>query len=389
MILRARFVATMDGPPIEDGAVVVEGESIAAVGTFSDIEGVHQGEIVDLGEQVILPGLINAHCHLDYTCLRGCIPPQKSFTGWIRAINAAKAQLGPDDYINSINHGFAEARRFGTTCVVNLTAFPELVRFVRPLLRTYWMAELIDVRTPGDATDIVYDAAKSLEELPLRGLAPHAPYTASAALYQACQERAVTLTTHLAESREEMSMFRDQTGELYDFIRSINPAFDSGGQTPVAYFLKELDRGQPWLIAHLNELTDDDLALLKKRNPALGIVHCPRSHEFFGHSPFQCDRLKQHFPVSLGTDSLASNQDLNLFAEMRRFQAAFPNTDPKEIISMVTSSPGFACVGRLRAKWHADMIAIPVTGSGKDLFEQIIASEAEPWVMIGGQAGTL
>jgi cytosine/adenosine deaminase-related metal-dependent hydrolase len=99
--------------------------------------------------------------------------------------------------------------------------------------------------------------------------------------------------------------------------------------------------------------------------------------------------LKQHFPVSLGTDSLASNQDLNLFAEMRCFQAAFPNTDPKEIISMVTSSPGFARVGRLRAKWHADMIAIPVTGSGKDLFGQIVASEAEPWVMIGGQAGTL
>ena len=381
----------MDGPPMENGAVVVQGESIAAVGTLTDIRRVHQGEIFDLGEQVILPGLINAHCHLDYTCLRGRIPPQKSFPGWVRAINAAKAQLTRDDYINSINEGFAEARRFGTTSMVNLTAFPELIQFVRPTIQTHWVAELIDVRMPGKAADILNAAMESLENLPTRGLAPHAPYTASTELYQACQgqEKSVMLTTHLAESREEMSMFRDQTGELYDFIRSINPAFDSGGQTPVAYFLNELDRGKPWLIAHLNELTEADFALLKDRNPKLGIVHCPRSHGFFGHSPFQFDRLKQQFPVSLGTDSLASNQDLNLFAEMRRFQAAFPNTTPEEILGMVTRTPRLARAGRLRPTWHADLIAVPIHDSKRDLFDQIVAFEGEPWVMIGGQTGTL
>lgn len=389
IILRARFVATMDGPPIEDGAVVVEGESIADVGPFSAVGRGGSGEIVDLGEQVILPGLINAHCHLDYTCLRGRIPPQKSFTGWVRAINAAKAQLTRDDYINSINAGFVESRRFGTTTVINLTAFPELAEFVRPTLRTYWMAELIDVRTPERAIDIVNDAMKSLQNLPLRGLAPHAPYTASTPLYQACQDKSVVLTTHLAESHEEMSMFRDQTGELHEFIRSINPAFESGGLTPVAYFLEKLDRGESWLMAHLNELTDDDFALLKERNPKFGIVHCPRSHEFFGHSPFQFDRLKQQFPISLGTDSLASNKDLNLFAEMRCFQAAFSNSAPEEILGMVTRTPGLPRVGRLRPKWSADMIALPSEGSSGDLFDRIIAFEGEPWVMIGGETGTL
>lgn len=389
MILRARFVATMDGPPIENGAVVVEGESIAAVGAFSDVRGVHQGEIIDLGERVILPGLINAHCHLDYTCLRGRIPAQKSFTDWVRAINAARAQLTRDDYIDSINEGFAEARRFGTTSMVNLTAFPELIQFVRPTIRTHWMAELIDVRTPGKAQETVDGVMKSLEGSPRRGLAPHAPYTASTELYQVCQEKSVLLTTHLAESREEMFMFRDETGELYDFIRSINPAFDSGGLTPLAYFLKNLDCGEPWLIAHLNELTDEDLALLREKTSKFGIVHCPRSHEFFGHSPFQFDRLKQRFPISLGTDSLASNQDLNLFAEMRRFQTAFPNTTPEEILGMVTRTSCLAGVGRLHPKWHADLIAVPFNDSGETLFEQIIAFEGEPWVMIGGQTGTL
>ena len=89
MILRARVVVTMDGPPIENGAVVISGNRVLDVGGFPEISGRHLGEeLVDLGEQALLPGLINAHCHLDYTCLRGKIPPQKSFANWIRAINA-------------------------------------------------------------------------------------------------------------------------------------------------------------------------------------------------------------------------------------------------------------------------------------------------------------
>ena len=91
MIVRARTVVTMDGAPIENGAVAVSGNRIVDVGRFDDIKTRNAGNTVDLGEQVLLPGLINAHCHLDYTCLRGKIPPQKSFTDWIRAINAEKA----------------------------------------------------------------------------------------------------------------------------------------------------------------------------------------------------------------------------------------------------------------------------------------------------------
>src|SRR5437667_5114263 len=133
MIIRARVVITMDGPPIENGAVAVSGDRIADVGKFPEISARHAGEeIVDLGEQTLLPGLINAHCHLDYTCLRGEIPRQKSFTDWIRAINAEKAKLSPGDYVRSINEGFAEAKRFGTTSMANLTAFPELIERIQP-----------------------------------------------------------------------------------------------------------------------------------------------------------------------------------------------------------------------------------------------------------------
>src|SRR6266581_7792700 len=156
MILRARVVVTMDGAPIENGAVAVSGNRIIDVGKFPEISARHSGQqLIDLGEQVMLPGLINGHCHLDYTCLRGQIPPKKSFADWIRAINAEKARLSTQDYVASIAEGFAEAKRFGTTTIANLTAFPELIPQVNPPIRTYWFAELIDVRHPNRAYEIV------------------------------------------------------------------------------------------------------------------------------------------------------------------------------------------------------------------------------------------
>src|SRR5213079_2684629 len=135
MILRARIVITMDGPPIDNGAVALSGNKVVDVGKFDEIKTRNGGEIVDLGEKALLPGLINAHCHLDYTCLRGKIPPQKSFTDWIQAINAEKANLLPKDYVASINDGFAEANRFGTIAIANLTAFPELISQIQPPIR--------------------------------------------------------------------------------------------------------------------------------------------------------------------------------------------------------------------------------------------------------------
>src|SRR5438094_2596083 len=225
MIIRARTVVTMDGAPIENGAVAVSGDRIADVGKFNEIKRRNPGEIVELGEQALLPGLINTHCHLDYTCLRGKIRPQKSFADWIRAINTEKAKLSPKDYLASINDGFAEAKRFGTTTIANLTAFPELIPKISAPIRTWWFAELIDVRAPDRASEIVDLAIESLKSAHNWGLAPHALFTASKDLYRRCEKIArrenILLTTHLAESGEEMKMCRDASGRLYGFSNSI------------------------------------------------------------------------------------------------------------------------------------------------------------------------
>src|SRR5438034_1129006 len=183
MIIRARTVVTADRPPSENGAIAVCGNQIVEAGNFHEIKARYAGQVIDLGEQALLPGLINAHCHLDYTCLRGKIPPQRSFTDWIRAINAEKAKLSPHDYVVSIDDGLAEAKRFGTTTIANLTAFPELIPQIRAQIRTWWFAELIDIRAPERAKELVDRAIESLGRARPPGapwgLAPHALFTAS------------------------------------------------------------------------------------------------------------------------------------------------------------------------------------------------------------------
>jgi cytosine/adenosine deaminase-related metal-dependent hydrolase len=426
VIVRARTVVTMDGAPIEDGAVRIRGNHIVEAGTFSDLEksptfsggqeNENNGEaIIDLGESVLLPGLINAHCHLDYTCLRGKIQRSSSFTEWIRAINSEKRKLTAEDYLRSIFAGFSEAQRFGTTSVISLEAFPELIARLEPSpIRTWWCAELIDVTTPGEGDEIVCGAVAGLKAVRNDhagfGLAPHALFTASAGLYRACAEVAVhekfLLTTHLAESGEEMEMFLTRSGPLFDFLRSIGRSEDDcGGKTPLAVFLDKLrcrpaqesstgislgDSSAGWIIAHLNELAETDFDLLSALPEKFSIAHCPRSHAYFGHKPFEFPQLDaMGFNICLGTDSLASNEDLSLFHEMREFRRLHPDLTPDRILEMVTVNPAKALgvgerLGRLRSGYEADMIAIPFRSG--DPYKQIFDFEGDvPWMMVAGK----
>ena len=417
MIIRACIVVTMRGAPIENGAVAVSGNRIVDIGTFDDVKARNAGNTVDLGEQALLPGLINAHCHLDYTCLRGKIAPQKSFTDWIRAINAKKSGLSPKDYVASINEGFEEAKKFGTTTIANLTAFPELIAQIQPAIRTCWFAELIDIRAPNRANELVDFAMESLRsalecadmsalskrrhvaalQTQHSGLAPHALFTASKDVFHRCEEIAkqqqILLTTHLAEAREEMEMFRDASGSLYEFMKGIGRSMDDcGNETPLGLFVGAPGgRALPhWIVAHLNELSETDFELLERSNSKFHVVHCPRSHNYFGHSPFAFDRLRSlGFNICLGTDSLASNESLSLFAEMRVFQKNFPQVSPEEIFRMVTVNPARAlrqenALGQIQPGFGADLIAVPCSTS-TDIFEQILAFDAPvSWTVVNG-----
>jgi aminodeoxyfutalosine deaminase len=396
MIIRAQTVVSMEGEPIHDGAVAVSGSAIADIGRFDEVRQRRSGEVLDLGDQVLMPGLINGHCHLDYTILRGTIPPPRSFSDWIQAINAEKAKLTEQDYIDSIHTGFAEARSFGTTTILNLIALPKLVAAIKEQpIRTWWFGELIDVRDPGGAERIADEAAEFLKPAGRWGLAPHAPFTASPRLYARCEEIArrenVPLTTHLAESRGEMEMFRDASGAAFDFLKEIDrPMDDCGRETPLSLFLRTRTIDQRWIVAHLNELDAGDFDLLGAP-PKFHIVHCPRSHTFLGHAPFALERLRAlGFNVCLGTDSLASNSDLSLFAEMRELLRKEPWLSPRHALEMATIN-GAAAIGQrnslgcIRAGAQADLIALPLPPT-TDVYESIVGYDgAVAWMMIDGE----
>jgi aminodeoxyfutalosine deaminase len=402
MILRARTVVTMNGAPIENGAVAISENRIIHVGSYAEVKARNAGEIIDLGEQALLPGLINAHCHLDYTCLRGKIAPQESFTAWIQEINSEKAKLSADDYLASIEDGFAEAQKFGTTTLVNLEAFPELIEQIKsPLLRMWWCVELIDIRSPGKAREIVDRAMQQLRHAVDGktgfGLAPHAPFTATADLYQLCDETArgknILLTTHLAESREETEMFREGAGSLFDFMQAIGrPIGDCGHKTPLEYLSEQVELDQRWIVAHANELTFADMERWKSHQEKFHIVHCPRSHRYFKHAPFPLQKLRSiGFNICLGTDSLASNSSLSLFAEMRALREVAPTLRPVDVIEMVTINSARALrlpdkLGQIAAGFFADLIAIPSAQSAADVFEEIVACENPvSWMMVDGK----
>jgi cytosine/adenosine deaminase-related metal-dependent hydrolase len=412
MIIRAPVVVTMNDAPIVDGAVHIDGNRIGDIGKFSE-EYSSRNKVIELDDHVLLPGLINAHCHLDYAGLRGKIPPQKSFTAWIRIINAAKAKLTEDDYLRSIADGFRESLRFGTTSIVNLEAFPKLIAHCSSYpLRVWWCAELIDVTEPEKTEEMVAAALKFLRRRDSGGglgFAPHALYTASADLYRRCEQIAAgensLLCTHLAESHEEMEMFRDRSGPLFEFLRSLGRA-ESDRITPLEKFLQTIrdpstslcsaqdDRDENaanWIVAHLNELTEEDFGLLENLREKFSIAHCPRSHAYFQHSPFAFERLENlGFNICLATDSLASNTDLSLFAEMRAFQKWHREIPADELLQMVTVNPANALgraadLGRIAPGYLADLIALPVSGSA-NVYEQIVAFEADvTWMMIDGK----
>jgi cytosine/adenosine deaminase-related metal-dependent hydrolase len=295
-------------------------------------------------------------------------------------------------------------------------------------LRIWWCAEFIDVNTPAklamQATrfppqnlgEIASAAVRDLKSIPNNrggiGLAPHAPFTASAELYRTCEKMAerdrFLLTTHVAESREEMEMFCERSGPLFEFLKSLGrPMDDCGANTPLAVFLEKLSESRSeagsraitinrpyhrWLITHLNELAETDFDLLRGMPQRPSIAHCPRSHAYFGHSPFAFERLDAlGANICLATDSLASNTDLSLFAEMREFQRVHAGISAQTIVAMVTVNPAKAIqaedfLGKIRPGYQADMIAIPATSETSSAYESIINFTGDvPWIMIGGE----
>ncbi|HEY2952950.1 MAG TPA: amidohydrolase family protein [Verrucomicrobiae bacterium] len=407
MILRSRIVLPVAQPPIENGAVVVIGNRIAAVGSWPQLASTAREEVVDLGETILLPGLVNAHCHLDYTDMAGQIAPAKSFTDWIKALVAFKATWSYTDFAQSWLHGARMLLRTGTTTVADIEAVPELLPEVWEAtpLRVISFLELLHVKSQFTPKQLVEAAVARLSPLPISlkrvGLSPHAPYSTSAGLLQqavhAAARRNWRLSTHVAESEEEFEMFMYRHGPLYDWLKPQRDMSDCGHGSPLKH-LAELGYLCPNLLAvHVNYLWRHDAALLgKARAP---VVHCPRSHAYFRHLVFPREELAAAgVNICLGTDSLASTRkprrlplELNMFAEMQSLAGAAPELAPFQVVQMATVNGARALglhqlVGELTRNAWADLIAIPFAGNVAHVYDDAVHHQGDVIAsMIDGQ----
>lgn len=386
MLLRARTILPVCAPPIEDGALIVSGERIQSVGRWNDLRATFDGsakEVFDLGEVALLPGLINAHCHLDYTDMAGQLAPAKHFSDWIKAIVSRKADWSYTEFAQSWLNGAQMLLRSGTTTVVDIEAVPELSPDVirSTPLRVISCLELLSVRSRFTPEELVENAAGKLRALPpdAVGLSPHAPYSTTPAVLRTAAEAARAhgwlLTTHVAESTDEFEMFQLGRGAMFNWLKSQRDMSDCGQCSPVAHLARAGMLSRNFLAVHANYLARGDAELLGQSGAS--VAHCPRSHAFFRHAAFPLEELHcAGVNVCLGTDSMATMPNsrgepfaLDMFAEMRAFAKEFPALSPEQILLAATRN-GAKALGRerelgcLAAGGLADVIALPFGGGG-------------------------
>jgi cytosine/adenosine deaminase-related metal-dependent hydrolase len=396
MLYRADTVLPMVGAPISRGAVRVEVARVVAVGPAAELPPLPDEQVVDLGACTLLPGLINAHCHLDYTHFRGAISPGHSFTEWIKNINALRRSFGPTDFLKAIGEGFQLLEAGGVTTVANIESLPELLPLLPvPPLRTWWFLELIDVRQRLNGEETLLGALSFFERHPEWlggfGLSPHAPYTASVDLYRlarACGDKHRMLaTTHIAESVEEHEMFSHARGPLYDFLAEMGrDNSDCGQGSALSHLVEHGVIGPNWLIAHLNYLQDYDYELIA--GSGVSVVHCPKCHAYFGHAKFPLRELRDRgVNICLGTDSLASNNALDMRSEMREAAQVHGLCD-REVLEMATLNGARALnqvgqLGELSSGSVADLVAFPYPeATAGDPYRRVVQSQAPPRLLV-------
>jgi aminodeoxyfutalosine deaminase len=394
IILRARFILPVSEPPIANGAIVISGERIAEIGPWRSVSKNFHGNVIDLGEMALLPGLINAHCHLDYTTMVGQFPVPGLFSDWLKLITTSKSQFSYSDYAESWLKGAKMLLRNGTTTVGDVESVPELLPEVVETtpLRVISFLEMTGIRSRRQPKSILQEAVKHVEELGtlgfFGGLSPHAPYSTLPELLclsaKLARKRKWLLSIHVAESNQEFEMFTQGEGQMFDWLRrSERDMSDCGLGSPVQHLERCSALGRNLLAIHVNYLAKGDAALLARRQ--VSVVHCPRSHSYFRHDPFPYETLlKAGVNICLGTDSLASvyqrrhqSLELNLFEEMRTFASNEPSVSPRRILEMVSRNPARGLgskgkLGELSKSAYADIIGVPFTGKSSEIHEAIL-----------------
>jgi len=393
----------MDRPLIRDGAILFQGGTILDVGDATLLWRHHpDAEIIDCPGEIILPGLINAHTHLELSEFACCSPPA-SFVDWITQLvprGQVNLQSIHESVARSIPIGVAQCMRFGVTAVGDISRHCTVSR---PLLQngplrviSYGEVQAMAQRRMflegrmQAATDPIFES-----EFVRIAISPHAPYSVELNGYRRCIElatsRGLPLATHLAETPDEALFLANHSGRFRELWNALGAWDDdvarfAGGPIRFAAHVGLLDYERT-LLAHVNYCDDDEMDLLARGKAS--VVYCPRTHAYFGHPPHRWrDMLARGINLAIGTDSCASSPDLNLIEELRLVRRVTPEFPAIELWKMATIHAARAIdmqnrIGAIRAGLAADFVAFRAIGD--DPLESILRESVLPTkVWIGG-----
>jgi len=408
---RAAWVVPIDRAPIQDGILDVDGGRIIGVrepgagsrepgagsrepgaGSREPGTGTREpGGITDLGEVALLPGLINAHTHLELSWLRGRVPPASKFTDWVKTLFAIRGR--PDSamttsQIAAIHDAIAEARAAGTAAVGDIS---NSLASVEPLRRAgvdgVVFHELLGF-TERDGSLI--ERTRFLRESALASgarvsLAPHAPYSTSLELFRAIraavdEQACPIMSVHLGESQEEVEFLEKGSGpwrRMLELIGAWRDDWTVPHCDPVTYLDRAGVIDARTLIVHGVQLTDAALARLASIGAT--VVACPRSNAWVGVGYPPVERFyRSGVQVAVGTDSLASVDDLNVFAELKAMRWLAPGVAAATLLESATLSGARALglaaeLGSLTTGKRASVIAVALTGRVADIEEYLVS----------------
>ncbi len=325
----ADWVLPISSAPIRDGAVLVHHGRIEFVGAASTVT-IAAGAVrtVTLGNAALMPGLVNAHSHLELTLLRGFLEGL-DFRQWLRTLTTVRRELMSDDVLlDASRAGIREALRNGITCLADTTdSGAPLIAMREYGVRGVGYLEVFGP-DPAQCAGAIAQlearvlAARAQDTALVRvGVSPHAPYTVSRDLFTATaalsRRESLPMAVHVAESPAEMRFVRDGEGPFADQLRARTIAVAPQAESPIA-LLDEAGvlAAQPVLI-HVIQADDRDLQRIA--DAGASIVHCPISNAKLGHGIAPLDRMLAHgIRTGLGTDSVASNDRMDLLGEARQ-----------------------------------------------------------------------
>lgn len=380
----APVVVTNAGAPLRPGAVAVHDERIVAVGEPDEVAAAVPGAGTRRWDGVLLPGLVNAHTHLQYTACADLAALDLPFPEWIRRMSARRAQMTDAAWAESTRTGVFLALRSGTTSVADVVSDPAaLAPVARSGLGGVSYVEAVacdDDRWERSRRARLVDRLAAAPGGRRMGVSPHAPYTLSGGAFaDACRVargRGLRLHPHLAETVDEVELVALGTGRFAAMNAEFGLAIlmDGGaGVGPAAYVDSLGGLGPDVHVAHGTHLDAADRALLRERGTAVAL--CVRSNRVLhaGRAPV-ADYLAEGSPLALGTDSLASSPSLDLLEEARaardlaRAQGyAEPDLD-RRLVEAATlggaAALGLGDAGVLRPGARADLavFAVPTDG---------------------------